>query len=370
MKALSSWFFVLRYVLRYQFHRLGLVSAPVPDFEKIQYVVGQFSGWNRYFRYRGGEHVPRDHPAIFFGNHIRYGDPFHIFRGAYLATEGRVCLHAMMRDNVFKGTPLKSRLFDMDEFIATVGVHGINRESVTLGQMKVFVNLLLNGESFIMFPGRTRSRSGLLMEYRGSFVEPGSISFFLAMTQRKAKDGVFSAVPVSRNFNPVRNHTAMVYGPEQFLDATATREEQRAFDLRMIEEMSKLVEISVVQVISASLYTVALHALAESVPAATLESWVRSIRESSTHPWWDEEDDADLGEAIRLALGWLEERGMIRLDGDNIALNTQKFLFAPGLESDYFAQNPVKYLTNQTLHLGEHIEAVQATVLGHFRPQS
>lgn len=367
MKATASWFFVLRYVLRYLLSRTGIVSAPVPDFEKIQYVVGQFTGWNRYFRYRGGEHISRDHPAIYFGNHIRYGDPFHVFRGAYLETGGGVQLHAMMRDNVFKGTPLKSPLFDMDDFIETVGIHGINRDNVTLAQMKVFVNLLLDGESFIMFPGRTRSRSGLLMEYRDSFVEPGSISFFLAMAQRKSKEARVSAVPVSRNYNPVRDHTSMIYGPEQFLSADATREEQRAFDFRMVGEMAKLVEISVVQVVSSLVYTVALHHLSKSLSVATLQSWVRAVRDSSAHPWWDKEDEADLDEAVLEALEWLQEFDVIHGERDTVHLNTEKILIAPGLESDYFKQNPVKYLTNQTLHLGEHIEAVQEVVLRHFR---
>lgn len=369
MKAIAAWFFVFRLVTRYLFFKLGVATAPDTsnDFDHIQYVCGQFSGWNRYYRYRGGENIPQDHPAIFCGNHIKFGDPFHVFRGAYLASDGIVKLHAMMRDDVFKGTPLKSRFFDADEFIVFVGVHGISRDNVSLSQMKVFLDLLAKGEGFIMFPGRTRSRSGLFMEYRDNFQEPGSVSFFLNMIQRKKKDMTFSAVPVTRNYNPVRNQTAMVYGPEQFLEAAPTREAQRKFDFELVGMMAGLVEICVVQVIATLLYTTALHHLAESISVDTMKKWVRTIRETSKYEWWDEEDDKNLDESVDLSLAWLEKHGMIQLRGDDIHLNTDAILSVPDLESDYIKQNPVKYLTNQNLHLGDHMQAVQNLVLKHFR---
>lgn len=369
MRAITAWFFIFRLVTRYLFFKLGVATAPDAsgNFDDIQYVCGQFTGWNRYYRYRGGENIPRYHAAIFYGNHIKFGDPFHLFRGAYLETDGDVKLHAMARDDFFIGTPLKSRFFDADEFITYVGVHGINRDKVSLGQMKIFLDLLANGESFIMFPGRTRSRSGLMMEYRDNVQEPGGLSFFLAMIQRKKKDQKFGAVPVSRNYNPVRNQTSTIYGPEQFLDPKATREEQRDFDFHLVEVLAGLLEISVVQVIAALLYTTALHHLAETISLETMQSWVRAIRETSTHPWWDEEDDKDLDESVRLSLNWLEKHGMVQLRGDDTHLNTKAILSVPDLESDYIKHNPVKYLTNQNLHLGDHMQAIQDLVLDHFK---
>ena len=214
-----------------------------------------------------------------------------------------------------------------------------------------------------MFPGRTRSRSGLLMEYRDNFQEPGSLSFFLAMIQRKQKDGVFSAVPVGRNYNPVRNQTAMIYGPEQFLDPKATKDEQRDFDFHLVEVMSELVEICVVQIISALLYTIALHHRAEAISQEQMHAWVNELWESDLHPWWDEEDNKDVDGSVNASLAYLEKHGMIQQRGDQIHLNTEAILHAPALESDYINVNPVKYFTNQNLHLGDYMEAVQDLVL-------
>lgn len=365
MRALSAAYFVIRFVLQYLFSKHGKATPldTSKDFDNVQYIVGIFSGWNRYFRYRGGENIPRDHAAIYFANHIKFGDPFHVFRGAYLETNGDVKLHAMMRDDVFKGTPLKTRFFDFDELIEYVGVYGINRDQATLAQMKIFLKILEKGEGFIMFPGRTRSRSGLLMEYRDNFQEPGSISFFLAMIQRRKKEDTFSAMPVSRNYNPVRNQTAMIYGPEQFLDPRASKDEQRDFDFHLIEVMSGLVEISVVQIIAALLYTTALHHRSEHISIEQMRAWVDELWESDIHPWWDEEDNKNIEESISLSLDYLEKHGMVQLRGDEVHLNTEQILHALPIEADYDKVNPVKYLTNQNLHLGDFMEAMQDVVL-------
>jgi hypothetical protein len=352
-------------VLSYFFYKLGIGSVldPNPRFDAFQDVIGQFTHWNRYMRIRGSENVAADRPAIYCCNHIKFGDPFYVFQGVYLSTNKSVKLHAMARNDFFKGTPLKTRYFDADEFIVSVGVHGISRDAVTLAQMKIFINLLIEGESFIMFPGRTRSRSGLLMEYRDNFVEPGSVAFFLNTVQRRRAEMTFSAIPVSRNYNPVRDHTCMIYGPEQFLAPEASREEQREYDFHLIEMIGNQVEVCVPQVISALLYTTCLHRLPETISVSTLKRWVRAVREASEHPYWDEEDDADLDAAVDLTVEYLARKKMLKRRGDEVVLNTADILVAPDLESKYFEVNPVKYLTNQLLHLGDLIELIQEQVL-------
>jgi hypothetical protein len=365
MKTIISWCLVLNYLSWYLFFKLGISSPPNPDtyFDAIQRVVGGFTKWNRYIRVRGGEHCPPNHPVIYCGNHILFGDPFYVFRGVYLSTKGKVRLHAMSRNDFFEGTLLKTRFFDADEFIVTVGVHGISRDAVTLAQMKVFMNLLMEGESFTMFQGRTRSRSGLLMEYRDNFVAPGSISLFLNTVQRRKPDMVFSAVPVSRNYNPARDHTCMVYGPEQFLPDNASRDEQRAYDYKMVELIGNQVEVCVPQVVSVMLYTACLHHLWETESVVRLTSWVRAVREESDHPYWDGEDDADLGVAVDLTLKYLAKCKILSRTGDEFTINTEKILSVPDLEAKYYNANPVKYMTNQLLHLGDLIESIQVQIL-------
>ncbi|MFP6598468.1 MAG: 1-acyl-sn-glycerol-3-phosphate acyltransferase [Candidatus Hydrogenedentota bacterium] len=364
MKTIASWYVTIRFVLSYLFYKLGIGSVldPNPRFDSFQFVIGQFTHWNRYIRVRGAENVAADHPAIYCGNHIKFGDPFYVFHGVYLSTDKSVKLHAMSRNDFFEGTPLKTRFFDADEFIVTVGVHGISRDAVTLAQMKVFINMLIEGESFIMFPGRTRSRSGLLMEYRDNFVEPGSVSFFLNTAQRRKKGTTFSAIPVSRNYNPARDHTCMIYGPEQFLTSGASREEQREYDFHLIETIGNLVEVCVPQVVSALLYSHCLHQISKTITVPTLKKQTRAIREKSRHPYWDEEDDADLDAAVDLAIKYLARKKVLKRSGDDLHLNAAGILLAPDPESKYSEVNPVKYLTNQLLHLGDLIELIQDQV--------
>ena len=365
MTIVKSWIDVIRYICWYGLYKCKLAKPPQRGsyLDSIQHVVGVFTRWNRYIRVRNEHLVPTNHAAIFVGNHIKFGDPFYLFHATYLATKKQVWLNAMSRDDYFVGTPLKTRFIDMDDFITYVGVYGINRDKPTLSQMKTFLGLLKDGESFLLFPGRTRSRSGMLMEYRDNFSEPGGVSFFLNMIHRRDPEGTYSAVIAMRNYNPARDHSTVIFGPEQFLKDGATREEQREFDCSLVEIMSQYVEVCVPQILAAILYARCLHAQSGPMSIAVLQAAVRRVVEETDYPYFDEEDTADVDEAVHLSLTYFRKHKMLEVRGNEVCPDADRILSTPELTGKFKKMNPVKYLTNQILHLGELVELIQKITL-------
>lgn len=371
MKTLHAWWTLVAYITRYIASTFHLASPPdvTKHYDPMLYAIGFVTQWNRHICVRGQEHIPLDHPAVYCSNHVLLDDPLYVFKGIYQGSNKNVASHAMARDDYYVGTPLKTRFFDMDDLLNSVGVHGINRDKVSLSQMKTFINLLIQGQSFFMFPGRSRSRSGMIFEYRDSIVEPGGASFFLGMTQRRKKDVVVSVVPMSRNYNPARGHTTMIFGEELFMATPANRNAQREFDTLVVEGIAQLAEVCVPQVVAALLYTVCLHHWAASLPLATLQQWVKTVRAASTHPYWDEEDDADLDAGVALAVKFLNKRGIIRFRNGVITPDTDAILRVPETGEALMKTNPIQFLTNQILHLGELTESIQTVVLSSDSPK-
>ncbi len=338
-------------------YRMGLRKAqPLAEgrWEDFQFVVGDFVGWNKYIRLHNTHLVPRGHPAIFYGNHIKLDDPCYLFRAAYLASGGDVKIGAMMKNDFFAGIPFtKSRWLDLDEILETTDVYGISRENVTISQLKKFVDLLLRGKGFILYPGRTRSCSGLLMDYRDGVERPGGISFFLHTAQSRDATLRVSAMPAVRNFNPITRHTSVIFGEEIFLPRGASRAEQRTFDEHIIERLGPLVEINAAQVVSAILYTRCLHGLAAPISVDELVKLTADLFDAFKHPYVDPEDKADIARAVRKTLRYLRKHGMLAMKGGKVYPDTAAILATPPLTKAFRTLNPVKYLTNQILHLGE-----------------
>ncbi len=358
----------LAHFLEHILFRMGLrKTQPSAEgrWEAFQFVVGDFTGSNRYIRTHNTHLIPRDHPAIFYGNHMKLDDPFYLFRGVYLATGGSVMPGAMMRSDFFEGIPfLKSRWLDLDQILETVGVYGVSRENVTISQLKRFVDLLLRGKGFILYPGRSRSCSGLLMDYRDSIERPGGISFFLHAVQSRADAPTVSAAPAVRNYNPVTRHTSVIFGPEIFLPRGATRAEQRLFDEHLIEALGPLVEINAAQVVAALLYTRCLHGLIGPIAVDELVKIVSGLFDDFDHAYLDPEDKADAGRAVRGALRYLRKGRMLTLRGGKVCPIADAILSTPPLTTKFRDLNPVKYLTNQILHLGGVTALIEQRALG------
>ena len=364
MRELRSWFQVIFFFFRYVGYRLRIAKRPTfeQNFQPPMDVIGRILGWRKYLHVRGGENLPLDHPAIICGNHFKFDDPFCLFASIYIASNGTVSPRALQRDDFFSSVwwkPVKNRFLDVDECITGYGTYGINRANPTLKQLKVFLGFLDEGLSFMMYPGRTRSRSGVFMEFRGEIKEPGGVSFFLHQTQRRNPKANVSAVPVARSYNLVTNRTAMVIGPERRLAPNADKQEQRAFDLDLVVAMASQVELNMAHVLGAILYLRCLHGRTEAVTVESLRSAVGSVFEETTHAYVDPQDTEDMGASIDRTLAFLGRRGMLVRRGEMVSPDVAAILFAPPLDSTYVKRNPVKYLTNQIMHLGDVVELIE-----------
>ena len=361
MNELRSWIIIAWRLLRYFPHKWGW-SKYKPDlydiFPETMDVLGRILGWHKYLHVRGQEHCPPSGPAVFIGNHMKLDDAWITFRAVYLANHA---LYAkfMMRNDFFSGSRiLQNRYFDVNELTAMGGTYHVNRENVTLSQLKPFVKILTDGDTFIMFPGRTRSRTGLFAEYRDGHEEPGGVSFFISQAQRRRPELRVPAVPVTRTHNLVNNRSTLIFGPAVYLDVNADRAAQRDFDFDLMPRMGDLVEINVLHLAGGILYLTCLHQLAERMPLDDLERRVARARDAITKRYIDPEAASNLRSELRELVAFLEKHGQVRVESTGIELNRDTILSAPEPDKTYKLKNPVKFFVNQIVHLPDVVEAL------------
>jgi hypothetical protein len=348
---------------RYLAHRAGLGARPTltTHFHECMVVFGRVLGWPDRIVIRGAEKCPRG-PAVFCENHICKDDPFVTGAAAQLAN-GETWLHYMMRDDFFPDRKWLG-VIDPNDLVEMMGTHLISRDKVTLPQLKVFVTLLREGQPFLMFPGRTRSRSGLFMEYRDDVQEPGGPSWFVAQVQRSDPAARIPVVPVARTFNPVSKRTAVAFGTPLFLEAGAGRDAQRVLDYAVIDAMAALVEVNAVHLLSGLLYLQCLHGMTAPRPAGELAEAVARVAGALDARLLDPSLTDRCGEQVRATLAWLAGAGMVRLEGDRVAPVREAVLNLPEMTKGFREANPVRFHVNQVLHLGDVTAALEAEVLG------
>ncbi|MBI5094877.1 MAG: hypothetical protein HZB26_20870 [Candidatus Hydrogenedentes bacterium] len=366
MNELRSWIILAWRLLHYIPYKMGLIKE-LPRlydiFPETMDVLGRILGWHKYLRVRSVENCLQSGPIVFSGNHMQWDDAWIMFRAVYLATHG---LHArfMMRDDFFSGSRLlQNRFFDVNELTAMGGTYHVHRDNVTLSQLKPFVKLLTDGESFIMYPGRTRTRSGLFVEYREDNAEPGSVSFFIAQAQRRNPDTRVAAVPITRTLNPVNNRSTIILGDPQYIEPGADRAAQRAFDFALMERLGDLVEVNAAHLLGGVIYLYCLHDRGGCVPISELESRVAAARDRITARYISAEAVSQLGAEIRCALAHFQARSMLQLSGDRVELNRDAILSAPEPDREYKEKNPVKFLVNQIVHLPDVVAAIEDAAL-------
>jgi len=358
--TLRTWAIITLTLGRYFLYKMGLRELPTcekyyPEFCRF---IGQLLGWDRMLRNREEQRCPQDTPCVFISNHMLKDDPFILFRAVYDATRGRVCSRIMMRDDFFSSLP-DLRIIDFNEITQVMGTYHISRDNVQLSQLKPFIRVLKEGLSFMMFPTRTRTRTGLFAEYRDGMDEPGGVSFFLAQAQ-KGKNAVRPAVvPTTRTHNFATNKTVFVFGDPIYLSPEATREEQRAFDFHLIEVLAELVEVNVPQIVSLILYLRCLHNLTVDMTIRDLEKRVAQVFDTTKGRYIDPVVDEDLAGAVYGALDFLETAGMLQIRNGMIVMDVARILSAPEPDTKYRQKNPVKYLVNELVHMGDVINAAE-----------
>jgi len=362
MFEIYAWIRVAARLIRYLGYRMGLGECPtlLDVYPEAIVVFDRVMGWPQTLFVRGGEHCPATGPVVYAGNHAKKDDPFIMYRATHRVTGWCCEIRYMMRDDFFKGIP-NLRIIDVDELLRMLGAQQISRDNVQLTQLKPFVKLLREGNGFIMYPGRSRSRTGLFMEYRDGIDEPGGVTFFLAQAQRGSPGLRVPAVPMARSYNPVTKRSVIIFGPPVYLAGDADRTAQRELDFLLVQRMGDLVEINVAMTVAALLYLHCLHDRSLPVGQGALVDAVRaSLRVRADRRYIDEAALSDLPREVKITLEYLAERGMLDLRGTAIWLNKEAILAAPEPDKTYLMKNPVKHLVNQTLHLPDVTAAFEA----------
>lgn len=364
MRELRAWIILgWRFVL-YFAYRLGLRKCPtfLDIYPEGVIVFDRIMNWPKTLRVEGAQNCPSAGPAIFAGNHQKKDDPFVMYRAIHRVTNGSYPVRYMMRDDFFKGLAgiMKSRILDVDELARLVGSLQISRDRVQLSQIKPFITLLREHGSFIMYPGRSRTRTGVFIEYRDNIDEPGGVTFLIAQAQRGRPDLRVPAVPMTRTYNPVTKRSAVIFGEPQYLAHDADRQAQRDMDFKIIELMGGLLEINAAHLVAGILYLRCLHGVKAPASIQRYETAVTSAIERCPNRRIDPALRSDASGETKSTLRYFEEAGLISMLDQQVVPNVEAILHAPEHDKDYHRRNPVKHLVNQYLHLPDVIEAIEA----------
>lgn len=351
-------------VVRYALSRVGLAEVPTfaGRYPEGIVVFSQVLGWNRNLRVvKHGFQTPT-HPVVYAANHTRLDDPLIMFTAVHRATGGHE-VRTMMRDDFLRGSIFDSRFVDANAFLECMGGISINRANVQLSQLRPFLKLLEDGKPFLMYSGRTRSRSGLFFEYRDEVQEPGGVSFFLAGAQRRNPDTPVAAIPVARTRNLATNMNTIVLGPAQYLDAGAGRAAQREFDANLVGAMADLVEINAAHVVAGLLYLKALHGQIAPFDERAIEQSLPRIWPKVSRRLIDPLALNDGPKEVHRALDLFERCKFIERRGSLVVPRPARILSVPEPGTVYRKAQPLKYTVNQIVHFQDFIGALEDEVL-------
>ncbi len=366
MPKLTDWLVAASDTIRYLRYRAGRADAPWFQDHGAEWmrILGLFWGWDRNLRIIGAQHYHREGPAVFVGNHIKLSDPFFAYAAIHRVTRGPGRFWVMMRDDFFGNARGIVKWFDMDRWTACGGALQISRDRVQFSQLKPFLNVLAEGQPFLMYNGRSRSRSGQFFEYRDCIAEPGGVGLFLAHGQRRAgPDRRIPAVPLVRTWNPVTNRGAIVFGSPMYIAHGANHEEQRAFDYALAARMGDLVEINVPHVVSVVAYLQCLHRRRPVVARAWLDRAVRRVFNGLVNRYVDPRAITNLEGELDASLRFLAKAGALSLRESDVVLHAQRILYLPPPDAKFLDENPVRYLANQVLHLRDITSIAERVVL-------
>lgn len=325
-------------------------------------VVGRVLKWHKRLRVIGAEHCPSSGPALFPGNHMKFDDPLVMYRAIYLASGCNIFPRFLARNDIFAGARF-SWLIDYNELLGLCGAILFERENVRMAQLKPIIRLLRAGESVSLYQARTRSRTGCIMELPEGSEELGAVSMFAAQAQRGMDEGHVIAVPTARSYNPATKMTTVAFGEPLTLDRNASREERQQFDKQIALGIAYSAEIHAAQLVSALLCMRSIHNITapvtvEELTRETAQVVARSGRRS-LHPGLEN----NLEDEVNAVLRYLEEMGMVKLDGGMVEMDADAVERVPERDESFKKVNPVKYLTNQIIHFEDVTAAVEDVVL-------
>jgi 1-acyl-sn-glycerol-3-phosphate acyltransferase len=355
-------------LFRYVLYRLHLGKRPsfVQHWWRVEVAYRQITRMDPRIRVRHTERCPKQHPAVYVGNHLKLDDQFFVCYAVQEASDYTMKTRFVMRDDYFGGFPWNWIPIDMNEVAEMGGSYNIAQGSPSLAQLKPLIDILLEPDSFVIFPCGGRSRSGHWLEVHTGGDEPGSVAFFVGQAQRRKPDLPVPAVPVGRTFNPIKKVSAVIVGAPRYLEANARREAQRDFDGALLCDLSDLVELHMLHFLSMFIYLNCLHEQPATLPARSLAGAARRVRDRLRHRYLDPALDHDFDRDFYDTLSYLQRQKMLTQSGDQIVIDPAAVLACPKMDTRYRTVNPVKYHVNQILHLADVVTACEDEIPGAF----
>ena len=363
MRVLLAWGVAVLNAVHYTLFKFRLMS--LPQFRRYpthwEPFLGSFLLWRRRMTVLHPERCPADRPVVFASLHSKLDDPLFCWGAVHRATNGVNSIYFMMRDDFFRGWPWDYLPFSMNEITEAAGCIQISRDSISLAQLKPLVNVLERGESFVMYPGRTRSRSGRAIDYIEGIEEPGGVSFFLVHGSRRAGQPV-GAIPVARTYDPLDKHTYVSFGETRYLPEGAGREAQRDFDFNLAVEMSNQIVVTPFHALCVLIFLRCVHGRIE---ARSCSAWSADVSDIMSRITGQVETPPalDIEAAVPPRLAWMQEHGILRLDGEEVTILSEAVLVLPEVGTKFRKENPVRFYTNQVMHFRAVAEAAEAVVL-------
>lgn len=366
---LWCWAVTLFLLLRYGLYRLRLGRRPsfTEHWWRVEVAYRQITRMDPRIRVRHAERCPKQHPAVYVGNHLKLDDQFFVCYAVQEASNYTMHTRFVMRDDYFGGFPWDWLPLDMNEVAEMGGSYNIAQGSPSLAQLKPLIDILLKPDSFVMFPCGGRSRSGHWLEVHTGGEEPGSVAFFVAGAQRRAPELPIPGVPVGRTFNPIKKVSAVIVGEPRYLEPGARREAQRDFDAGLFTDLSDLVELHMLHFLSAFIYLRCLHDRPVELATAELAASMRRVRDALRHRYLDPALDTDFERDFNAALRYLARQKMLTRRGEHVVLNRATVLACPDMDTRFRTLNPVKYHVNQILHLADVVAVLEAEALSPSR---
>ena len=367
MKKIIPWILAAKVLGQHIGYRLRLCDAPDITTYYAYYDpwFAQLFGLDRRLHILFAERIPQDHALIIASNHGKLDDPFFIWSAIYRASGGKIRAKFVMRDDYFRGVPWDYLPIRMNDLLYRAGAYPISREEIKLSQLKPLMRILQDGDSFIIFPGRTRSRSGLLFEYREPFTEPGALSFFLQQAQRRNTKYPVAVLPVTRIAHPITQESFVTLGEPMYLDRFASsREELRAFDEKVVLALAAESVVHESHVLATCLYLHTLHTCKQPLSFDVLRTITADVLHRVRAPV-PPAAIQELEPRLDHALHHLARKGYVQRRGNAVLPRHARILAVPPLDTNYRRRNLVKYLVNQVLHHDDVTHEVERRMFGN-----
>ena len=351
----------------YALFRLGLARRPEPwhtHYDPGLTFLGRLFGWWRELSVVGAEHCPQVGPTVFAGNHSRLDDPFVTACAIHLAGGRKVRLNALMRDDYFDTYPRwLVRLVRPGILCDILGAVAVTRRAAGDSQLAPLVDVLGRRGAFMIYPGRSRSRNGLFIQYRGWIQSPGRTSLFLAQAHKRYPGVNVGAVPMIRTYNLATKRSTVVFGAAHHLESVDGHEAQRAFDHRLVVAMSNLVCVNVPQILGALFYLRCLHARPARIELTALTGQVAEILSRLDGRHVESAAIADTAGEVKRTLRLFQSKGLLRRRGGEVVVDSAAILAQPEGDVKLAYVNPAKYCANQIVHLADVVSAIERAVL-------